>query len=163
MKKILLIACAMAMSVVANASTVSWSASSMTDILGTSLKDSTLKPLTAVATFYSSDGTTVLATSDGTLNALGTISGKWTGAATGTQYYAKMIITDKNGNTIESGLAEFSTSGSATYTINFANGTGFADKTNKFDGATWTAAPEPTSGLLLLLGMAGLALKRKRA
>ena len=28
---------------------------------------------------------------------------------------------------------------------------------------TFTAAPEPTSGLLLLLGMAGLALKRKRA
>ena len=31
-------------------------------------------------------------------------------------------------------------------------------------GAGWTAAaPEPTSGLLLLLGVAGLALKRKRA
>ena len=27
----------------------------------------------------------------------------------------------------------------------------------------WVAAPEPTSGLLLLLGVAGLALKRKRA
>ena len=27
----------------------------------------------------------------------------------------------------------------------------------------WTAVPEPTSGLLLVLGMAGLALKRKRA
>jgi len=27
----------------------------------------------------------------------------------------------------------------------------------------WSAVPEPTSGLLLLLGMAGLALKRKRA
>lgn len=27
----------------------------------------------------------------------------------------------------------------------------------------WSVAPEPTSGLLLLLGMAGLALKRKRA
>lgn len=39
----------------------------------------------------------------------------------------------------------------------------FGDSTK---GATaWTAAavPEPTSGLLLLLGMAGLALKRKRA
>ena len=29
--------------------------------------------------------------------------------------------------------------------------------------AGWTVAPEPTSGLLLLLGVAGLALKRKRA
>ena len=27
----------------------------------------------------------------------------------------------------------------------------------------WAAAPEPTSGLLLLIGVAGLALKRKRA
>ena len=27
----------------------------------------------------------------------------------------------------------------------------------------WTAVPEPTSGLLMLLGMAGLALRRKRA
>ena len=27
----------------------------------------------------------------------------------------------------------------------------------------WTAAPEPTSGLLMLLGMAGLALRRRRA
>ena len=32
-----------------------------------------------------------------------------------------------------------------------------------FSGATWTAAvPEPTSGLLMLLGMAGLALRRRR-
>ena len=33
-----------------------------------------------------------------------------------------------------------------------------------FQGAGhWSAVPEPTSGLLLLLGMAGLALRRKRA
>ena len=33
-----------------------------------------------------------------------------------------------------------------------------------FEGnGTWTAVPEPTSGLLMLLGMAGLALRRKRA
>ena len=32
-----------------------------------------------------------------------------------------------------------------------------------FGGAGWYAVPEPTSGLLMLLGMAGLALRRKRA
>ncbi|MBR4616199.1 MAG: PEP-CTERM sorting domain-containing protein [Kiritimatiellae bacterium] len=31
------------------------------------------------------------------------------------------------------------------------------------NASNWAAVPEPTSGLLLLLGMAGLALKRKRA
>lgn len=32
-----------------------------------------------------------------------------------------------------------------------------------YSNAGWYAVPEPTSGLLMLLGMAGLALKRKRA
>ena len=42
----------------------------------------------------------------------------------------------------------------------------FADTTATYAGAGWyqaAAAPEPTSGLLMLLGMAGLALRRKRA
>ena len=34
---------------------------------------------------------------------------------------------------------------------------------NGSTAVTWQSVPEPTSGLLLLLGMAGLALKRKRA
>ena len=38
----------------------------------------------------------------------------------------------------------------------------FADTTTAYSGAGWYAVPEPTSGLLLLLGVAGLALKRKR-
>ena len=32
-----------------------------------------------------------------------------------------------------------------------------------FSGATWQSVPEPTSGLLMLLGIAGLALRRRRA
>ena len=56
------------------------------------------------------------------------------------------------------------------YTITSNHITGNADFTKlselKIDTAVpgqWTVAPEPTSGLLLLLGVAGLALKRKRA
>ena len=55
--------------------------------------------------------------------------------------------------------------------INFAAETSaskatFADTTATYAGAGWyqaAAVPEPTSGLLMLLGMAGLALRRKRA
>ena len=61
------------------------------------------------------------------------------------------VVTTASGNVKTPGatttnIANFNVSGAAT-----------ADSSN------WTAAPEPTSGLLLLLGIAGLALKRKRA
>lgn len=67
---------------------------------------------------------------------------------------------------------ELTANGTATTkTVGFgsqAPATGASSKslpTNGFIGTgQWAAAvPEPTSGLLLLLGMAGLALKRKRA
>lgn len=45
-----------------------------------------------------------------------------------------------------------------TYFADFINGTASAYTTSSM-----AAVPEPTSGLLMLLGMAGLALKRKRA
>jgi len=52
-------------------------------------------------------------------------------------------------------------------TINFKESgvsTALNDVTAGYKGAGWyTAVPEPTSGLLMLLGMAGLALRRRRA
>ena len=50
--------------------------------------------------------------------------------------------------------------GKAIYNTDFANDPWIGD--SGFSGK-FSAAPEPTSGLLLLIGMAGLALKRKRA
>ncbi len=37
------------------------------------------------------------------------------------------------------------------------------DATKGYTGAGWYAVPEPTSGLLMLVGLAGLALRRRRA
>ena len=66
---------------------------------------------------------------------------------------------------------EVTANGTATTkTVGFgtqAPTTGASSKSLPTDGfvgvGQWAAVPEPTSGLLLLLGMAGLALKRKRA
>lgn len=50
-------------------------------------------------------------------------------------------------------------------TITFTEGgvsTAIKDSAS-YSGAGWYAVPEPTSGLLMLVGIAGLALRRKRA
>ena len=44
--------------------------------------------------------------------------------------------------------------------VTFAGGN---QSTYANNAANWTAVPEPTSGLLMLLGVAGLALRRRRA
>ena len=83
----------------------------------------------------------------------------------GSTAYAALIYTYGTGDDLQymgnigSAYVESSMDVSTTYmgTNLFGNESGAA--------TAWTAAavPEPTSGLLLLLGMAGLALKRKRA
>ena len=65
--------------------------------------------------------------------------------------YASDMTTTVDDVYVVSGLSDNTWGGSG--------GAGFTYAT----GGNFTAVPEPTSGLLLLLGMAGLALKRKRA
>ena len=79
----------------------------------------------------------------------------------GRQYY--MVITYNDGTTdytyTSSAVASSGLSSTALGTVSFT----FTDtiKASGTDG--WVAAPEPTSGLLMLLGFAGLALRRRRA
>lgn len=72
---------------------------------------------------------------------------KWTDSATATDYYIANIGSYKFEGDIDGEMLTFGTK-------QFGTGEALTG---------WTAVPEPTSGLLLLLGMAGLALKRKRA
>ena len=55
------------------------------------------------------------------------------------------------------------TSGDAPATGTFSAAGLLAVAQGSQAGKTWTAVPEPTSGLLMLVGLAGLALRRRRA
>lgn len=79
-----------------------------------------------------------------------------------TTYYAVLLATyhdttyDKDFYIATRATATTSTTGagSCAYAIS---------RVGAADGGGWQAVPEPTSGLLVLVGLAGLALKRKRA
>ena len=107
------------------------------------------------------------------LSGKGANSGGYGNAQSGESYYWIMVMS--GGAAIADGMQYYSTAAVSYATMDAAGAiaTGSAtpsdfilvDTTkNLFTGTSGTiGAPEPTSGLLLLLGVAGLALKRKRA
>lgn len=99
-----------------------------------------------------------------TVNAMNnSISGTFSGATfafdNSTTYYAVLDLTYTTAagtQTLTTDVVSTKLKTTGNTTLNFSTA---------ISNASWSAAavPEPTSGLLLLLGMAGLALKRKRA
>ena len=89
----------------------------------------------------------------------------------GTDYYAVILYTTTQDGTdyYMGNYAHVKPASDSPYTVNnlgkIIGGTGDIAGTAGANATAWAAAsvPEPTSGLLLLLGVAGLALKRKRA
>lgn len=86
-----------------------------------------------------------------------------TGADLGRQYY--MVIKYNDGTTdytyTSSAVASSGLSSTSLGAVDFT----FNDTISTVAGTkdAWVAVPEPTSGLLMLIGMAGLALRRRRA
>ena len=82
-------------------------------------------------------------------------------------YYAALIMVDKvtEGDYVMGNIGKISVEGALDVTRSGLGATIFGDGAVAPTVATgwYSAAPEPTSGILLLLGIAGLALKRKRA
>ena len=127
--------------------------------------------LVTINFFTDQAGTTAVAGLTGDLSASTAGTGsKYSGVADGfaasSTYYGQIVITT-SGYEAKSAIYAFNTPANGDSSLDFSDGTGFNTPFtfSTSTAGTWqsTAAPEPTSGLLLLLGMAGLALKRKVA
>ena len=73
-------------------------------------------------------------------------------------YYDFYFVVEDGGKKFVSDIKNVGAQATSTAAITFGN---MATATQ--NASNWAAVPEPTSGLLMLLGLAGLALKRKRA
>ena len=89
-------------------------------------------------------------------------------------YYARMVVTDlTSGKVLNSEIFAFEVSalsgngepyvGDGGIYIELANGKELDATYGAWSTSGWQSVPEPTSGLLLLIGVAGLALRRRRA
>ena len=160
MKKILILAAVIVAGITANAVSFKWSAANVYGASGSKFTGSA-----EIYGYLTSEGASSAAKVATASVSAGTLSytGDWADATGGQNYTFYFVITDggkqfnsMSANVIKAGTAQ----ATSTVTIGFGNMTA-ATLTNA--SANWQTVPEPTSGLMLLLGVAGLALKRKRA
>lgn len=141
-----------------------------TDVTG--IPVTTLAAVQAVLDSGDLTGLSSLAAAHGTNVSAGTISGATglTGFSSGSLTAFAVVV---DSATLADAENYFLVSDGATKSATFTSATGmkmlaWGDQTSYTQGeGKWTSVatdvPEPTSGLLLLLGMAGLALRRKVA
>ncbi len=147
--------------VAANAASFKWTAANIY-----SPTDSTAKLSGATATLYaylsSADASAATSVATTTTTTAGAINYTFSNdSLTGGNDYNFYFVIESGDYTFTSATLEnVAAQATSTKTVGFGNLT-----TASTTGGGWTTAavPEPTSGLLMLLGMAGLALRRRRA
>ena len=154
MKKLIIMAAILVAGVAANAASFKWSAANIYGADGTT-------KFTGTATLYA-----IIDSVDTKVSTASVSSGVIAQSATtfandaleANTYYDFYFVIEDSGKSFTSATKNVLAQESATASIGFGN---MASATQ--NASNWAAVPEPTSGLLMLLGMAGLALRRKRA
>ncbi len=173
MKKLIIIATLMGFAITAKAAAFTWRGGAIygsdltTTYSGTATIYAYLTSAGSDAAFVATSSATIVngvfktGQTNGYTEDLSTITAIQGGDNTYTFYF---VITEGDAqfiSTTASGTAQ----ATATEPVSFG---GFAATSKTWSDTpgtvgAWSPTPEPTSGLLLLLGMAGLALRRKRA
>lgn len=170
MKKLLVLAAVIVASVAANAASFKWTGANIygsditTKYTGTAAIYAYLNTATVADAVKVTDVFVVggIIKSDSAGTATG-YTYNWSDAVGNSTYQFYMVLEDGgktfNSSTsdpavIKSGLA----AATATTSVIFGN-----MQSATQNASNWQSVPEPTSGLLMLLGMAGLALRRRRA
>ena len=189
MKKLMIALAAVAVAAVAQAASIDWSIGSnswfLSDGSTKAAKGTAVYLINAAswsdiktaidggATSFTTSDTGILAVGT-TSNAKGAVSGTATSTSltAGTSYDFAYLVFD---TTDASDVKYFASVKSTAAAYDPTDATYSEAQSITFDGASYSntglsggwqsaaAVPEPTSGLLMLLGMAGLALRRKRA
>ena len=162
MKKLMIAAAIVCAAAFAQAASVSWTTGYFNGSNGQMAYMNELSGYTYSVMVEFSNGIT-----DSGIETYGSFAGEPSGFALNTDYMATIVVTETDGSgnvktATATGIFTSGDSESFAKTIDFNTGDGF--KSGSFLAtAEWQSVPEPTSGLLLLIGVAGLALRRRRA
>lgn len=159
MKKLLVLAAVIVAGAAANAASFKWTASNIY-----SPTDSAAKLANTSATLYAylsgADASSAVEVAKATTTAAGAISSTFNADLTvGSNYDFFFVIDTGDYSFTSAAKTGVGVQATSTAAVSFGS---MASQTGASGNWQSTAVPEPTSGLLMLIGMAGLALRRKR-
>ena len=173
MKKLLIIACVAFAACASQAAQFRWAftaakaaasdydGSTVYMVLAADYAAATISTLSDITSIAKSSGTLTVGSMTATTGNV-TVNDSWVTEGTTYSWYAIVVNDDKY--YVSSSASSSTAVGDTATPANVS----FASKSEMATASNWTtfsgsAVPEPTSGLLMLLGMAGLALRRRRA
>ena len=168
MKKLVIAAAIVCAAAFAQAASVNWTITGLKGGDGENI--TTAMGYTFTVAIFDAATSSKIGDSSASTVSMNKVSGTIDGVSASHDYYAVLSASNKDYELVDS-IANakfyFTTDEATTYSINLSSGNHITSPIGGIGG--WSASswqsqsvPEPTSGLLLLLGVAGLALKRKQ-